>query len=68
MVDLLGDSLIAVFLFDQEIMLGSQHNGNKPIYRSSGHSLSARSVNREDMNIVRPLGPTTPSTFQVNCF
>ena len=65
MVDLLGDCLTPVFLFNQERVLGSQHNGTKPIHRSLGHSLSARSVNREDMNVMRPPGPTTPSTFQV---
>ena len=68
MVELLGDCLTPVFLFDQERFMGSQHNGTKPICRSSGHSLSARSVNREDANAVRPPGPTTPSTFQVTQF
>ena len=68
MVDLLGDCLTSIFLFDQERVLGSQHNGTKPIRRSSGHSPSARSVNREDANGVRPPGPTTPSTFQVTHF
>ena len=56
MVDLLGDFLTHVFLFIQERVLGSQHNGTKPIRRSSGHSLSARSVNREYVNAVRPPG------------
>ena len=68
MEDLLGDYLMPLFLFDQERVLGSQHNGTKPIRRSSSHSLSARSVNREDANVVRPPRPTTPSTFQVTHF
>ena len=68
MVDLLGSCLTPVFLFDQERVLGSQRNGTKPIRRSLGHSPSARSVNREDMNFVSPPGPTTPFTFQVTHF
>ena len=68
MVDLLGDCLTPVFLFDQERVQGSQHNGTKPICRSSGHFPSARSVNKEDANAVRPAGTTTPSTFQVTRF
>ena len=48
MVDLRGDYLTPVFLFDQERVLGSQHNGTKPIHRSSGHPLDARLVNKED--------------------
>ena len=68
MVDFLGDYLTSVFLFDQERVLGSQHNGTNPTRRSLGHSPSARSVNREDANAVRPLGPTTPSTFRVTHF
>ena len=43
-VDLLGDFLAPVFLFDQERVLGSQHNGTKPIRRSSGHLPSSRLV------------------------
>ena len=68
MVDLLGDYLTPVFLFNQERVLGSQHNGTKPIHRSSGHSLSVRSINREDVNTVGPPRPTTSSTFQVTHF
>ena len=60
MVGLLGDCLTPVFLFDQERVLGSQHNGTNPIYRSLGHPLDARLVNREDANTMRPPGPTTP--------
>ena len=63
MVDLLGDFLTPVFLFDEERVLGSQHNGTNPICRSSGHSPSARSVNREDANAMRPPRPTTPSLY-----
>ena len=48
MVDLLGDYLTPVFLFDQEKVLGSQHNGTNPIRRSLGHLLDARLVSRED--------------------
>ena len=68
MVDLLGDGLTPVFIFDQERVLGSQHNRSTPIRRSLSHSLSARSVNREDVNTVGPPWPTTPSTFQVTHF
>ena len=68
MVDLLGGYLTVVFLFNQEKVMGSQHNGTKPIRRSSGHSLSARLVNKENANAVRPHGPTIPSTFQVTHF
>ena len=68
MVDLLGDCLTPVFLFDQERVLSSQYNGTKPIRRSSSHSPSARSVNKKDANIMRPPGPTSLSTFQVTYF
>ena len=49
-----------VFLFDQERVLGSQHSGTNPTRRSSGHSLSVRSVNREDVNTMSPLGRPAP--------
>ena len=68
MVELLGDCLTPIFFFDQERVLGSQHNGTMPVCRSSTHSLSARSVNKEDVNTVTSPGPTTPSTFQVTQF
>ena len=68
MVDLLGDYLTPVFLFDQERVLGSQHNGTKPIHRSLGHSPDARLVNREDVNVMKPPLVSTPSTFQVTHF
>ena len=68
MVDLLGDYLTHLFLFDQERVLGSQHNGTNPIHRSSGDSPSARLVNREDANAMKPPTVSTPSTFQVTRF
>ena len=48
MVAWLGDFLTPVFLFNQERVLVSQHNGTNPICRSSDHPPNARSVNRED--------------------
>ena len=68
MVDLLGDYLTLVFLFDQEIVLGSQYNGTNPICRSSGHSPRVRSVNWEDTNAMKLLMVSTLSTFQVTHF
>ena len=68
MVDFLGGYLTLGFLFDEERVMGSQHNGTNPIHRSSGHPPGARSVNREDANVMRPPRPTTPSTFQVTYF
>ena len=57
-----------VFLFNQERVLGSQHNGINPICISLGHPPDARVVNREDANAMRLPGPTIPSTFQVTHF
>ena len=68
MVDLLGECLTLVFLFDQERVLGCQHNGTNPIHISSSHSPSARSVNREDANAMKPPSVSTLSTFQVTHF
>ena len=48
MIAWLGDYLAPIFLFNQERVLGSQHNGTKPICRSSSHPPDASSVNRED--------------------
>ena len=48
MVAWLGDYIAPIFLFNQERVLGSQHNGNKPIRRSTDYPPDARSVNKED--------------------
>ena len=65
MVELLGDFLTPVFLFDQESVLGCQHNGTNPIHRSTGHLPDARLVNRKDAYHHENPSLSTPSTFQV---
>ena len=44
----LDDYITLIFLFNQENVLGSQHNGTKPICRSTSHLPDPRLVNRED--------------------
>ena len=57
---MLGDYLTLLFLFDQEIALVSHESGNNPTHRSIGHSSSARFINKEDVNVVRPPTVSTP--------